>query len=73
MENILLTFLSDVKIFNGKVSTTSYEEVTSPNKNVIGESAETTNESAIRYLMQYDLKDEKLSKIFIFTIKTATP
>lgn len=66
MENILLTFLSDVKVRDNKVLKTEYEKVELPNKNVNGEPAETTNESAVRYLLQYDLKDAQISKIFIF-------
>lgn len=63
-KNILLLFLSDVKTkeIDGKVvvSETRY-------KNVAGEEkTQTTNESALRYL----LKDFSVDKIFIFASKT---
>lgn len=58
-ENILLTFLSDVKVFDGKVSETIYE-------NVDGAPVHTTNESAVRYLLQHGVK---FSKIFILASK----
>ena len=54
-KNILLLFLSDVKIRAGVISEVRYE-------NVDGEKTQTTNESAIRYL----LKEFPLDKIFIF-------
>ena len=54
-ENILLTFLSDVKVFGGKVSETPYT-------NIEGDSVHTTNESAVRYLLQNGVT---FSKIFI--------
>ncbi len=58
-ENILLTFLSDVKVFNGKVSETPYT-------NVAGEKVHTTNESAARYFLQ---NYGEISKIFILASK----
>lgn len=69
MENILLTFLSDVKFIGGKPTSTPYK-IVDGKPCISGENAETTNESAIRYLLQYDLKDTQLSKIFIFASKT---
>ena len=58
MKNILLLFLSDVKIKNGSISKAHYE-------NIEGESTQTTNESAMRYL----IKDFPIDKIFIFASK----
>lgn len=58
-ENILLTFLSDVKVFGGKVSETAYT-------NVEGEKVHTTNESATRYFLQ---NYGEISKIFILASK----
>ena len=58
-ENILLTFLSDVKANDGKVSDRSYA-------NVNGEPAHTTNESAARYLIE---RRGEISKIFILASK----
>ena len=58
MKNILLLFLSDVKIFEGSISEAHYENIT-------GENTQTTNESAIRYLLQKN----SLDKIFIFASK----
>lgn len=58
-ENILLTFLSDIKVdSDGTISKATYE-------NVDGEPAEITNESAVRYILQNSTSGE-LSKIFIF-------
>lgn len=57
-KNILLLFLSDVKVIGGKISAARYE-------NVKGESTQTTNESAFRYLLQ----KFPLDKIFIFASK----
>ena len=61
-KNILLLFLSDVKIkkVDNKVviSETDYE-------NVAGEKTQITNESALRYLLQ----DFLIDKIFIFASK----
>lgn len=61
MENVLLTFLSPVKFLNGEISATPY-------KNVSGEPTKTTNESAVRYLLQDDSVGN-ISKIFIFASK----
>lgn len=58
MKNVLLLFLSDVKINKGSISEAHYE-------NIEGENTQTTNESAIRYL----IKDFPLDKIFIFASK----
>ena len=58
MKNILLLFLSDVKIKNGVISKAGYE-------NIEGEKTQTTNESALRYL----LKKFPLDKVFIFASK----
>ena len=55
-KNILLLFLSDVKVFGGKVSPANYK--------AIGET-QTTNESAVRYLAK--VKGAKPDKIFCFT------
>lgn len=57
-KNILLLFLSDVKIKDGIVSGATYN-------NIDGEPALTTNESAVRYLLQRS----PLDKIFIFASK----
>lgn len=57
-KNILLLFLSDVKIKDGIVFDAPY-------KNVGGEPALTTNESAVRYLLQ----KSPLDKLFIFASK----
>ena len=54
-KNIMLMFLSDVKVFNGVVSTAHYKD--------IGDT-KTTNESAVRYLSQKGIKP---SKIFYFS------
>lgn len=63
MENILLIFLSPIRINNGFANKTKYE-------NLDGEETETTNESAVRYLLQNYLKNHgDLSKIFIFASK----
>lgn len=60
MENILLIFLSLVKTKNGIVNKFKYE-------NSVEADVETTNESAVRYLLQNYLKNSgELSKIFIF-------
>lgn len=61
-ENILLMFLSPVKVNGGKISETHY-------KNLEGEKTHTTNESAVRYLLQNNSADEKISKIFILASK----
>lgn len=61
MKNILLLFLSDVKIDKneqGKIAETAYD-------NIEGEKTKTTSESAVRYL----LKKFPLDKIFIFASK----
>ena len=58
MKNVLLLFLSDVKIRNGLISEVDYE-------NIHGEKTQTTNESAIRYLLKFF----PLDKIFIFASK----
>ena len=50
--------MSDVKIFKGSISEAHYENIT-------GENTQTTNESAIRYLLQ----KFPLDKIFIFASK----
>lgn len=55
-------FLSDIKSKNGEVEPTTYT-------NVEGEGTYTTNESAVRYLLQNNLEGEKLSKIFILASK----
>lgn len=55
-KNILLLFLSDVKVYGGKVSPANYKD--------IGET-QTTNESAVRYLAK--VKGAKPDKIFCFT------
>ena len=61
-KNILLLFLSDVKTRTAAdkvaVSETRYE-------NVAGEKTQTTNESALRYLLQKCTLD----KVFIFASK----
>lgn len=54
-ENILLTFLSDVKISKGNARETHYT-------NVDGEKVHTTNESAVRYFLQ---NYGEISKIFV--------
>ncbi len=57
-ENILLTFLSDVKTLdNGEIKPTKF-------KNVEGEEVYITNESAVRYLQQNGIE---ISKIFVLT------
>lgn len=58
MKNILLLFLSDVKIYGGVVSKATYKE--------IGET-ETTNESSVRYLSK--IKKAPPDKIFYFASK----
>ena len=58
MKNILLLVTSFVKINNGVISEARYE-------NVPGENTQTTNESAVRYL----LEKFPLDKIFIFASK----
>jgi len=60
-ENILLMFLSDVKLRNGAIQPTQY-------KNLQGEETYTTNESAVRYLQQ-NLQGAEITKIFIFASK----
>ena len=60
-KNIMLLFLSDIKIFNGVVSATYYENIS----NIEGErKTETTNESAVRYLSK--MKNAPPNKIFYF-------
>ena len=54
----MLLFLSDVKVFDGKISVADYKD--------IGET-KTTNESAVRYLAE--IKKQKLNKIFAFVSK----
>ena len=58
MKNILLLFLSDVKVKDGIVSKATYKE--------IGKT-ETTNESAVRYLAK--IKNSPPDKIFYFSSK----
>ena len=58
MKNVLLLFLSDVKTRNGLISEADYE-------NVHGDKTQTTNESAIRYLLKFF----PIDKIFIFASK----
>ena len=55
MKNILLLFLSDVKVFKGNVSVANYK--------YIGDT-KTTNESAVRYLSK--IKGAPPNKIFYF-------
>ncbi len=58
-ENILLTFLSDVKVkLNGKDYTVSE----TPYTNINGENTHTTNESAARYIIE---NEGEISKIFV--------
>ena len=62
-EDILLLFLSPVKFGSDcKVTETHYT-------NVSGENTCTTNESAVRYLLENELSGKKLSKIFILASK----
>ena len=56
MKNILLLFLSDVKVFKGNVSVANYK--------YIGDT-KTTNESAVRYLSK--IKGAPPNKIFYFS------
>lgn len=64
-ENILLMFLSDIKIdrVTGEIKKTPYT-------NLDGEKTHATNESAVRYLLQNNPPDFQLSKIFIIASKT---
>lgn len=62
-EDILLLFLSPVRFGSDcKVTETHYT-------NVSGENTCTTNESAVRYLLENELSGKKLSKIFILASK----
>lgn len=60
-KNIMLLFLSDVKIFNGVVSATYYENISNIEEE---RKTETTNESAVRYLSK--MKNAPPDKIFYF-------
>lgn len=59
-KNILVTFLSDVKTVKDKTGKITIRKT--PYENVDGEPTQTTNESAVRYLLQ----ETSLDKIFIF-------
>ncbi len=67
MKNILLLFLSDVKVDKntGIVSTATYSNIS---KNEDERTTETTNESAVRYLAK--IKNAPPDKIFYFASKT---
>ncbi len=59
-EHILLTFLSDVKVFGGKVSEVEYDNIKGSEK------THTTNESAVRYILK---NEDEISRIFILASK----
>lgn len=62
-ENILLMFLSDIKIkATGEIQKTHYT-------NLDGEDTHATNESAVRYILQNDSEGAGISKIFIIASK----
>ena len=61
MKNILLLFLSDVKVYGGVVSPATYSNIS---KNENERITETTNESAVRYLAK--IKNAPPDKIFYF-------
>ena len=60
-ENILLLFLSDVKVRNGIVSVATYSNISADEEK---RKTETTNESAVRYLSQ--IENAPPNKIFYF-------
>ena len=64
-KHIHLTFLSDVKVNKGKVSSSEFKNIGENNK------VEITNESAIKYLITKGFNDKSvtLDKIFVFASK----